>query len=182
MPKAPPGWNLAKSAVLKPRHLININARVSPITNWAVVLLVGARLSGMASSLTLTSKTKSACEARYDCGLPTMATILLPRNLMSGTNTLISGVSPLFDKMTTISPSRMMPKSPWMASAACINTAMVPVEFIVATIFWAMMALFPMPENTRLPLFSNIKSTTFWKSSLILPFNPVIAFASFSMI
>ena len=101
---------------------------------------------------------------------------------MSGTSILISGVSPLFERMTTMSPSRTMPKSPWMASAACINTAVVPVEFIVATIFWAMRALFPMPENTRLPLFSRIKATVSAKSSSSLAFRLLIAFASFSII
>ena len=182
MPKAPPGWNLAKSSVEKPRHLINNNASASPMTNCAVVLLVGAKLPGMASSSTVTSRTKSACEARYDWRLPTMATILLPLNLMSGTSTLISGVSPLFERITTISPSRTMPKSPWMASAACINTDVVPVEFIVATIFWAIMALFPIPENTRFPLFSRINSTTSTKSSSNFAFRPLIALASFSII
>ena len=56
-----------------------------------------------------------------------------------------------------------MPKSPWMASAACMKTAEVPVEFIVAAIFWAMMALLPTPENTMVPLFSSINCTTFSK-------------------
>ena len=182
LPKAPPGWNFAKSSVEKPRHLININASASPMTSCAVVLLVGARLLGMASSFTVTSSTKSACEAKYDCRLPTIATIVLPLSLIKGTSTLISGVSPLFDKMNTISPSRTMPKSPWMASAACMKTALVPVEFIVATIFWAMMALFPMPENTKLPLLSNTKSTIFTKSTSTWLFNPMIALASFSII
>ena len=111
-----------------------------------------------------------------------MATILLPLSLTNGTSTLISGVSPLFERMTTMSPSRTMPKSPWMASAACMKTALVPVEFIVAAIFWAMMALFPMPENTKFPLFSSIISTIFGKSSAICDFNPEIADASLSMI
>lgn len=44
-----------------------------------------------------------------------------------------------------------MPKSPWIASAACINTAGVPVEFIVATIFSAIIALLPMPVIIRRP-------------------------------
>ena len=38
-----------------------------------------------------------------------------------------------------------------MASAACINTAAVPVEFNVATIFIAITALFPIPVIITLP-------------------------------
>jgi hypothetical protein len=38
-----------------------------------------------------------------------------------------------------------------MASAACIKMAGVPVEFIVATIFEAMIALLPIPLITTRP-------------------------------
>ena len=38
-----------------------------------------------------------------------------------------------------------------MASAACMKTAGVPVELNVATIFWAMMALLPIPVTMARP-------------------------------
>ncbi|MNZ80166.1 hypothetical protein D3C78_987940 [compost metagenome] len=46
----------------------------------------------------------------------------------------------------------IIPKSPCIASAACMYNAGVPVEFIVATIFCAMMALLPIPVITTRPL------------------------------
>ena len=46
-----------------------------------------------------------------------------------------------------------------MASAACIKSAGVPVEFIVATIFCAMMALLPMPVTTNRPRLLKIRLT-----------------------
>ena len=53
-----------------------------------------------------------------------------------------------------------------MASAACIKIDGVPVEFRVATIFEAMMALFPIPEIITLPLEClNMQSTALEKSS-----------------
>lgn len=52
-----------------------------------------------------------------------------------------------------------------MASAACIKIAGVPVEFNVATIFEAMIALLPIPEITTLPFEDIIQETEFAKSS-----------------
>jgi hypothetical protein len=52
-----------------------------------------------------------------------------------------------------------------MASAACIKMAGVPVEFRVATIFEAMMALFPTPVTTTRPLESKMAWIVFGKSS-----------------
>src|SRR5690606_11697394 len=48
-PKDPRGWNFAKSLLENPRRSKRHIARASPITNWAVVLVVGARLLGQAS-------------------------------------------------------------------------------------------------------------------------------------
>jgi len=48
-PKAPPGWYLAKSLLEKPLNSNKQIARASPITNCAVVLVVGAKLFGQAS-------------------------------------------------------------------------------------------------------------------------------------
>ena len=58
-----------------------------------------------------------------------------------------------------------MPKSPCMASAACMNIAGVPVELNVATIFCAIIALFPMPVNITLAFRYKICCTISEKSS-----------------
>jgi len=52
-----------------------------------------------------------------------------------------------------------------MASAACIKIAGVPVEFRVATILLAIMALFPIPVITTLPEALNKAFTAFSNSS-----------------
>lgn len=52
-----------------------------------------------------------------------------------------------------------------MASPACIKIEGVPVEFNVATIFEAIMALFPIPETMTLPLDSRMQFTASENSS-----------------
>ena len=47
-----------------------------------------------------------------------------------------------------------------MASAACMKIAGVPVEFKVATILVAMLALLPIPVTTTLPLLSKMAGAT----------------------
>tara|TARA_R110002049_G_scaffold40547_6_gene123318 strand:- start:1817 stop:2071 length:255 start_codon:yes stop_codon:yes gene_type:complete len=69
-----------------------------------------------------------------------------------------------------------------MASAACIKIEGVPVEFRVATILEAMMALFPIPEIITLPLECLIHSTALEKSSFKREPKWEIAAASVSMV
>ena len=101
---------------------------------------------------------------------------------MKGTKTFISGVLPLLEIQITVSSSWMFPRSPWIASAACIKIAGVPVEFIVATILFAIMALFPIPVIITLPLELNMKFTAFSKSELINFFKLAIALLSMSIV
>ena len=51
-----------------------------------------------------------------------------------------------------------------MASAACIKSEGVPVEFKVATILFPIIALFPIPVTTTLPLEFKIAFTESSKS------------------
>ncbi|MCY1235770.1 hypothetical protein D3C86_1185580 [compost metagenome] len=51
-----------------------------------------------------------------------------------------------------------------MASEACKNIDGVPVELSVATIFWAMMALFPIPVTINRPFDLKMISTASAKS------------------
>ena len=55
-PKAPPGWEKAKSSAVNPRASRSAIASASPITKVTVVLVVGAKFRGQASLLTDTSR------------------------------------------------------------------------------------------------------------------------------
>ena len=66
---------------------------------------------------------------------------------------------PLLEIQITTSSSCTLPKSPCIASAACIKTAGVPVELKVATILVAILALFPIPVTITRPFELNIKLT-----------------------
>jgi hypothetical protein len=62
------------------------------------------------------------------------------------------------------SPSRRSPRSPCSASWALSTTAVAPVEFIVAAIFWPTFPDFPTPTMTTLPRSSResrMSSTAF---------------------
>jgi len=62
----------------------------------SVVLAVGARLSGHASSATPTFSTTVAIAPRVECGLPVRAMSGTPRRFRWGSSSTISGVSPEF--------------------------------------------------------------------------------------
>ena len=93
-PSVPPGWDRAKSASVKPRCLSSATASASPIASAAVVLAVGARLSGQASAGTLTSRCTSASRASVEAGLPVMAMRRASIRLKSGRMVSSSTVSP----------------------------------------------------------------------------------------
>ena len=78
----------------------------------AVVLAVGARLSGQASSATLMSRCATAALASVDAGLPVMASSGTPRRDTCGNNANTSGVSPEFDTASNTSSRVIMPMSP----------------------------------------------------------------------
>ncbi len=111
-PSAPPGCERAKSSALKPRASNSATASASPSASCAVVLAVGARLSGQASFSTPLSSTTSAWRARVDCGWPVMATSDAPRRRTSGTTTFSSSLSPLLEIASTTSTGLIMPRSP----------------------------------------------------------------------
>ena len=68
-----PGCERAKSSAVKPRASSSAMASASPIASVAVVLAVGARFSGQASSATLTSRCTAASRASVEAGLPVIA-------------------------------------------------------------------------------------------------------------
>ena len=77
-PKAPPGWYFAKSLTEKPLKSCKQTAKASPITNCAVVLVVGAKLFGQASFSTKVFSGKSAFLPRKELIFPVIAIILFP--------------------------------------------------------------------------------------------------------
>ncbi len=80
-------------------------ASASPIASAAVVLAVGTRFIGHASSVTLQSSATSAAEASVDAGMPVIAISLAPSRRIVSSRRRISSVSPLYDSaMTTSSP------------------------------------------------------------------------------
>ena len=87
------------------------------MASCAVVLAVGARLSGQASLPTLLSSVTLACRANVDCAPPVIATSGTPWRLKTGNMTVSSALSPLLEMARTTSETVIMPKSPWLASA-----------------------------------------------------------------
>ena len=78
----------------------------------AVVLDVGARFMGQASSLTPTSSTTSASRASVEPGVPVRRTRAIPSRLIAGNTSSTSSVSPEFDRASTTSPRARRPMSP----------------------------------------------------------------------
>ena len=82
----------------------------------AVVLAVGARFKGQASSSTDTSKFTSAAVAKADVDLPVIVINGTPKRFNIGRMVTISLVSPEFDTASTTSFPVIIPMSPWLAS------------------------------------------------------------------
>ena len=78
----------------------------------AVVLAVGARFSGQASSATLTSRCALAARARLDFGLPVIAISGTPRREACGISSSTSAVSPELEMASSTSSRVIMPMSP----------------------------------------------------------------------
>ena len=151
-PNMPPGCDRAKSSGLNPRVSKRATANASPNAICAVVLAVGAKLSGQASLSTPQSNTKSAWFASVDCKPPVIAIKGTPWRLSTGRIAANSSLSPLLEMANTTSISRTMPKSPWLASPGWTNIAGVPVEASVAAILRPMCPLLPMPITTTWPV------------------------------
>ncbi len=181
-PSAPPGCERAKSSALKPRASSSATASASPKASCAVVLAVGARLSGQASLSTLLSSVTPECRASVDCRPPVMATSGTPRRLSTGRMAVSSSLSPLLEIASTTSAAVIMPRSPWLASAGCTKMAGVPVDASVAAILRPMWPLLPMPITTTRPLHSSICCTACAKGAPVRALRPSTAAASMSKV
>src|SRR5439155_21069324 len=135
-------------------------ARASPITAVAAVDALGTRSYGSASWSTPTSRRTSA--SRHSVELPAqpvMATTATPRSLTTSTNLHTSAVSPEFEMAMTASPVQTAPASPCRASAACTNSALVPVLDSVAASLAPTRPDFPRPVTTTRPEMRRSRST-----------------------
>ena len=152
------------------------------MANCAVVLAVGARLSGQASLATAVFSQSVAYCAILDCPLPVIAISGVPRRLSTGTMALISSDSPLLEIISTKSCGVTMPRSPWLASAGWTNSAGVPVEDKVAAILRPIWPLLPIPITTTRPGIDSASATACAKLSPTCALRPRMAAASMSKV
>ena len=157
-PKAPPGWDIAKSSRVKPLACSSAMAMASPITKVAVVLDVGASPSGQASSGTSIHKCTLDNRAIFDSGLPVTAITGTPIRWMTGIKVRISLDSPEFEIAKITSLSANTPRSPWLASPGCTKNAGVPVLARVAEILLPIWPDLPIPMTITLPVQLRINS------------------------
>ncbi len=171
LPKAPAGWDSAKSSAVKPRASSNATASASPKAKVAVVLEVGARPSGQASWIFPKVKATSAF-----CGIgpllsPLMVIKGISRRLIKGMSIMISSLLPELEIAISTSPGTSMPKSPCPASPGCIKNDGVPVEAKVAAILRPICPDFPIPVMTKRPRHCKIISQARLKRSSICAAN-----------
>ena len=155
----------AKSSARNPFATNSVIASASPSASAAVVLAVGTRFIGQASSDTWQSSATSDACARVDVQSPVMAIMRAPSRLMVSRRRSSSSVSPLFDNATMTSSDCSTPRSPWIASAGWRKNAGVPVLDSVAAIFRAMMPDLPMPVTMTRPRQSRRMRTASSKRS-----------------
>src|SRR5687768_3266661 len=125
----------------------------------AVVLAVGTRFIGQASSDTLQSSATSADCASVELTSPVRATSGAPMRFSVSSTRVSSSVSPLYDIAMTTSSAWMTPRSPCTASAGWRKNAGVPVLASVAAILRQMTPDLPMPVTMTRPLQLRISIT-----------------------
>ncbi len=103
---------------------------------------------------------------------------LAPKRLMVGKIFSSSSLSPELESAITTSPSVIMPKSPWLASAGCIKKAGVPVLARVAAILPPICPDLPIPLTTTRPWQCRISMTAASKFASRRLANAVISRAS----
>ena len=90
----------------------SVMASASPSASAAVVLAVGTRFSGQASSDTRQSSVTSAACASVEWQSPVMAISCAPSRLIVSSSRSNSSVSPLYDSATMTSSDWRTPRSP----------------------------------------------------------------------
>jgi TRAP-type mannitol/chloroaromatic compound transport system permease small subunit len=115
------------------------------------MLVVGASVSGHASSVTDASRTTVAYCASGEVGLPVSAMMGTPNRSSWATRPKISSDAPLLESRIATSFLLTLPKSPCSESIGCRNDAGVPVEVKVAAILRAISPDLPTPETMTRP-------------------------------
>ena len=152
LPNSPPGWNWAKSRGSKCLTSIRATASASPIASAAVVLLVGARLSGQASFFTHTLMWALLYFASSEFSLPVIEMMGMFMCSTMGMKRSSSSVCPELLSASTMSSEVITPKSPWKTSNGLMKNAGVPVDDSVAAILAPICPLLPTPVTMILPL------------------------------
>ncbi|MCH7960817.1 MAG: carboxypeptidase regulatory-like domain-containing protein [Planctomycetes bacterium] len=111
-PSVPPGWKTANCCGVKFFRRLTTSANASPTANMAVVLVVGAKPCGPASSSRPNWMTKSAADPSVLFACAVTATIGIPIRCTLGKIPSSSPVSPLLDSARRTSSSCRQPRSP----------------------------------------------------------------------
>ena len=128
-PRAPPGWRAAKSSARKPRRSSSATASASPSASAAVVLAVGARPSGHASSRNAhvehhVRRTRRASTPGRRSSRPRACRAAARRARGSD----LVGRRRCSKRRAARRRASSMPRSPCRPSAACRKNAGVPVR------------------------------------------------------
>jgi len=112
LPRLPPGWNNAKSSLVKLRFCRSVRASASPIANAAVVEEVGADRTGTLPFHTgvkneIALPAQRRIQIAYHCGSLSHRVVEIEAEAGA-----VPAVSPLFDMHITTSSGVTMPKSP----------------------------------------------------------------------
>ena len=158
-PSAPPGCSRAKSSRRNPLYSSRATANASPSASAAVVLVVGARSCGHASSRTHASSDTVHSFANAEPVSPVMPIERTPRPCRCSSRASTSSDSPDLESRIATSPGPTMPRSPCTLSMGWRNVAGVPVEVRVAAILRAMSPDFPTPVTMTRPSDSAISAT-----------------------
>ena len=158
-PRAPPGCSRAKSSRRNPLCSSSATASASPSASAAVVLVVGARSCGQASSRTQASSATSHRRASPDPRSPVMAIVRTPSPCRCSSSRSSSSDSPDFDRRIATSWVPTMPRSPCALSTGWRKSAGVPVEVSVAAILRPISPDLPTPATMTRPDDSAISAT-----------------------
>ena len=133
------------------RACTKATANASPSARVAVVLEVGARLSGQASCDLPRVKIISAAWG----SIPRLSRLILISGifkcLTTGKSIFISSDSPELEMASNTSPLTNIPRSPCPASPGCIKNDGVPVDANVAAILRPINPDLPIPVTTTRP-------------------------------
>ena len=150
-PRFPPGCMFLNWTLSNPLSSSKDIAKQSPIIIAIVVEDVGAKFNGQASIGFLYKIPIVAFLWSVLFELPVMLIKVMLNLLTNWIKFKSSDVSPELDIAITQSFFWILPKSPWLASVACIKYEGVPVDVNVADSLFPIWALLPTPVTITRP-------------------------------